>query len=83
MNKSYLKYWGKAQKNETVEGNDYHLFPYHSLDVAAVGFCLLDAVKPLACSLAPILQGIQVTVVFPVTAGDEPLMINSFKTPML
>lgn len=56
MEKSYFKYWGKAQKDETIEGSDYHLLPYHSLDVAAVGFCLLDADKALARSLADFLE---------------------------
>ena len=32
MQKTYYNYWGKADK----EGN-YHLLPYHCLDVAAVG----------------------------------------------
>jgi len=57
MNKSYFKYWGKAQQDKTVEGSDYHLLPYHSLDVAAVGFCLLDVEKPLACSCVPRANG--------------------------
>lgn len=36
--KSYFRYWGKVEK----EGNRYHLLPYHCLDVAAVGWVLLD-----------------------------------------
>jgi CRISPR-associated endonuclease/helicase Cas3 len=32
---SYFKYWGKAKKLEGG-GYDYHLLPYHCLDVAAV-----------------------------------------------
>lgn len=32
----YYKYWGKARKREDG-GYDYHLLPYHCLDVAAVG----------------------------------------------
>ncbi|MBR7887434.1 CRISPR-associated helicase Cas3' [Marinomonas sp. A79] len=35
---SYFYYWGKAQKQELdFKGDSYHLLPYHSLDVAAVG----------------------------------------------
>ena len=34
---SYYKYWGKADK----ETGEYHLLPYHCLDVAAVGSSLL------------------------------------------
>jgi len=33
----YYKYWGKARKKEDGSGFDYHLLPYHCLDVAAVG----------------------------------------------
>lgn len=34
----FFKYWGKSSK----EGISYHLLPYHSLDVAAVGYTLLN-----------------------------------------
>ncbi|NRA72462.1 MAG: CRISPR-associated endonuclease Cas3'', partial [Gammaproteobacteria bacterium] len=34
---SYLKYWGKAIKDdEDQQGADYHLLVFHCLDVAAV-----------------------------------------------
>ncbi len=46
---SYYRHWGKA-----VEG-DYHLLPYHSLDVAAVGQCLLDTHSGLRKRLAALL----------------------------
>ena len=32
----YFKYWGKAKKDSEQQGADYHLLPYHCLDVAAV-----------------------------------------------
>ncbi|MGK0497486.1 HD domain-containing protein, partial [Neptuniibacter pectenicola] len=32
----YMQYWGKAKKDPDSEGADYHLLPYHCLDVAAV-----------------------------------------------
>lgn len=32
----YMRYWGKAKKYPDLEGADYHLLPYHCLDVAAV-----------------------------------------------
>lgn len=35
---TYYRYWGKAEKN----GSNYHLLPYHCLDVAAVGYVLLE-----------------------------------------
>lgn len=33
---SYMFYWGKAKKDPLISGPDYHLFVFHSLDVAAV-----------------------------------------------
>ncbi|MCU7837198.1 MAG: CRISPR-associated endonuclease Cas3'' [gamma proteobacterium symbiont of Taylorina sp.] len=38
----YFKYWGKTDKYK-----NYHLLPYHSLDVAAIGWHLLDPDKAL------------------------------------
>ncbi|MBP7229482.1 MAG: CRISPR-associated helicase Cas3' [Moraxellaceae bacterium] len=35
---SYFRYWGKAQKESGNEGPEYHLLPFHCLDVAAVGY---------------------------------------------
>lgn len=37
----YYQYWGKA-KPEADDGPAYHLLPYHCLDVAAVGWTLLE-----------------------------------------
>ena len=45
---SYYRYWGKTEKN----GTRFHLLPYHCLDVAAVGWLLLDPEKPLCKRLA-------------------------------
>ena len=39
---SYYRYWGKAKRNGEDEGEAYHLLVYHSLDVAAVGYTLLQ-----------------------------------------
>ena len=52
---SYFSYWGKAkpQCNHTA---NYHLLPYHSLDVAAVGWHLLTVSSPLCQRLASQLQ---------------------------
>ena len=50
--KSYFKYWGKAKKDPEQGGANYHLLPYHSLDVAAVGWLLLDPTKLLCQRLA-------------------------------
>lgn len=54
--KMYFRYWGKAKKDLATEGPDYHLLPYHCLDVAAVGYVLLDPQKPLCRQLAAQLQ---------------------------
>ena len=48
---SYFRYWGKA-KPDGGDGAQYHLLPYHCLDVAAVGSTLLDPSKPLCQRLA-------------------------------
>ncbi len=42
----YFKYWGKAENTEMAESMKYHLLPYHCLDVAAVGWFLMDTRKP-------------------------------------
>ncbi|QJQ93888.1 MULTISPECIES: CRISPR-associated helicase Cas3' [Halomonadaceae] len=47
---SYYLYWGKAKTTE--EGDRCHLLPYHSLDVAAVGWYLLAPERPLTQLLA-------------------------------
>lgn len=48
---SYFRYWGKARPDEGDSAR-YHLLPYHCLDVAAVGWYLLDPDKPLCLRLA-------------------------------
>lgn len=48
----YFSYWGKACN----EDNSYHLLPYHSLDVAAVGHILLKNHKKLKQYLAAMLR---------------------------
>ena len=47
---NYYKYWGKCDRKT----GQFHLLPYHSLDVAAVGWCLVESThigKDLANSL--------------------------------
>lgn len=51
--KTYFRYWGKASPNTTVS---FHLLPWHSLDVAAVAWHLLDPSRPLIHDLAKILR---------------------------
>lgn len=45
---SYFRYWGKAEK----DGSRYHLLVYHCLDVAAVGYYLLNPSQPLCQRLS-------------------------------
>ena len=48
---TYFRYWGKAfQDNES--GHTYHLLPHHCLDVAAIGWILLQPKKLLCQRLA-------------------------------
>lgn len=51
---SYYLYWGKAKPED--EGESCHLLPYHSLDVAAVGWYLLAPERPLTQLLAARLE---------------------------
>ncbi|MEI7210931.1 HD domain-containing protein, partial [Pectobacterium carotovorum] len=42
IDRRYFQYWGKAKRAaDALEGDDYHLLPYHGLDVAACGYFLL------------------------------------------
>ncbi|WP_242457993.1 CRISPR-associated helicase Cas3' [Halomonas sp. YLGW01] len=47
---SYYRYWGKAKP--AGDGAPYHLLPYHSLDVAAVGWQLLSPERALTQRMA-------------------------------
>lgn len=44
---SYFKYWGKAKKESNGDSPDYHLLPYHCLDVAAVADIWLQSSNTL------------------------------------
>ena len=39
----YFLYWGKASASGVEDAPAFHLLPFHSLDVAAVGFNILNA----------------------------------------
>ncbi len=45
------RYWGKALSDDET-GPAYHLLPYHCLDVAAVGWILLNPQKSLCLRMA-------------------------------
>jgi CRISPR-associated endonuclease/helicase Cas3 len=50
---SYFRYWGKASKNDDgSNGSDYHLLPYHCLDVTAVAAVWLDESSTLLNQMA-------------------------------
>jgi len=54
---AYLKYWGKAAKNEDGSNDDsYHLLPYHCLDVAAVTSVWLDESSTLLSQISQHLE---------------------------
>ncbi len=48
----YMKYWGKAKKDSDQEGDEYHLLPYHCLDVAAVADVWLESSGTLLNQIA-------------------------------
>jgi len=60
----YYRYWGKA-KSDDESGSDYHLLPYHCLDVAAVGQVLLEK-NPLLLNRFANLCGIKKDILRPV-----------------
>lgn len=64
--REYFKYWGKAQRQFDQSGADYHLLPYHCLDVAAVGTVILGANKTLTSDLTEFLDltEVQLTNIF-------------------
>ncbi|KGK41715.1 hypothetical protein LH51_12660 [Nitrincola sp. A-D6] len=48
----YFDYWGKVSKESECSDPDFHLLVYHSLDVAAVGWHLLNEQSSLCQDLA-------------------------------
>jgi len=50
-NSLIYRYWGKARPDDET-GPAYHLLPYHCLDVAAVGWVLLNPPKSLCLRMA-------------------------------
>jgi len=54
MTATYYKYWGKAGKAEEGKPIHYHFLPYHCMDVAAVGWILLENNVSLRQRLAAI-----------------------------
>ncbi|WP_100158464.1 CRISPR-associated helicase/endonuclease Cas3 [Proteus columbae] len=54
MNRDYYSYWGKFKSDNNSEC--YHLLPYHSLDVAAVGSILFSADTKIVKDISDFLQ---------------------------
>jgi CRISPR-associated endonuclease/helicase Cas3 len=52
----YFGYWGKAKREDGQPSPDYHLLAYHSLDVAAVGWHLLNPKTKLCQELASFIE---------------------------
>jgi len=75
----YFRYWGKAAK----DGSDYHLLPYHCLDVAAVGHILLTRQNTYRNTLAKLCgldeKSFQVWVVFFLALHDIGKFAESFQ----
>lgn len=40
--KRYYHYWGKTNRSQDSASDEYHLLPYHSLDVAACGYIFIQ-----------------------------------------
>lgn len=56
VSRAYFRYWGKAKTSPEIAGTDYHLLPYHCLDVAAVGYQVLGEDNPLCKDIAELLS---------------------------
>ncbi|MBL4608232.1 MAG: CRISPR-associated helicase Cas3' [Pseudomonadales bacterium] len=52
----YYQYWGKAKPTTDEKSVQYHLLPYHSLDVAAVGQVLLSRHSSLNLRLSELMD---------------------------
>lgn len=55
MSKSYYQYWGKAFPTDE-QHPQYHLLPYHCLDVAAVARCWWEASQSLRQQFTKVMQ---------------------------
>ena len=51
----YFNYWGKVSNTSELTGSYFHLLVYHSLDVAAVGWHLLNEESTLCLDLSSFL----------------------------
>jgi CRISPR-associated endonuclease/helicase Cas3 len=80
---NYFQYWGKARRDITQPGADFHLLAYHSLDVAAVGARLLEPQKSLTKDLASFLdltpEQLQVIFAFALSLHDLGKFASAFQ----
>jgi len=56
LEKKYFNYWGKTLRQQNQFSTNYHLLPYHCLDVAAVGQAILCTNTALKRDLASFLE---------------------------
>lgn len=56
LTKNYFNYWGKTLRQPNHLSADYHLLPYHCLDVAAVGQAIFNTNSALRHDLARFLE---------------------------
>lgn len=56
LRKKYFNYWGKTLRQPNHLSADYHLLPYHCLDVAAVGQAIFNTNSALRHDLARFLE---------------------------
>ncbi|WP_300498481.1 CRISPR-associated helicase Cas3' [Marinobacter sp.] len=79
----YLRYWGKAKPSGEAGGAPCHLLAYHSLDVAAVGFCLTDTASSKGSAISNTLglskSGLQSIFTFLLAIHDLGKFSQSFQ----
>lgn len=80
---NYYAYWGKASPTQPGQGKPYHLLPYHSLDVAAVGKVLLSlpaySLEPLAQQLGWSREQVEAAFIFFLCVHDVGKFARAFQ----
>lgn len=81
---AYFRYWGKAKPAAESDGTPCHLLPFHSLDVAAVGYHLLAPhtarCRELAASLSMEPEQLQSLFVFSLAVHDLGKFARAFQS---